>query len=1171
MSKGLKGITVKIDGDNTNLVKVLSNTEKETRSLSSELKGVNSLLKFDPKNTELLAQKQTVLTQAIEQTESKLKMLVEAQRQMSAEGKNADNSAEYRDLQREIAATQQKLSGYNTQLKNTQNAQKQAAKEAETLGQKIYKIASHIPVVHKLADGFVKAKKKITEAVKESSAVQKIGSAIEDTKKKVEDFKNAHPHVKKVVDEFHNMKEKVDELKNKLPSLKQSLTVVGSAATGAAKGGFQILKTAVGTTVKGFAGFTAAIGTAAAASAKVGMAFEESMSQVAATMGITRDTIAADGTKPFEILSQAAKDAGDSTKFSASEAAEALNYLALAGYDASTAAEVLPSVLNLAAAGGMDLAYASDLATDAMSALQIEASSENLTKFGDEMAVTAQKSNTSVSQLGEAILTVGATAKDMAGGTTELNTCLGILADSGIKSAEGGTHLRNVLLSLQTPTEKGAMALEKYTNGVYDAEGKMRPLNVVMGELNDSLSTMSQEGKTEVINQIFNKTDLAAAQVLLAGCAGGATDLSIAIGGTAIDLASFNDNMKKAADICSQTTTADAELEAQLEEGTITFDEYNAKYDELYDKAYQALGPMNNLGLSMSDIENATQSGDQLYLFASAINGVSDEAERAKYAQEIFGDSVEGLAPLLSSGITDMDGMKKKAAELGIELESSGNRFDELSGYIEGSAGAMSGMADTMNDNLEGQITILKSGLEGLGISIYEDMQKPLTDMAKEAQNIVGDLQEAFEKGGFTGIIEEVGNVIAILAQKLAVQLPGLIESALPPLINGFFTLIKAVTATFPTLLPQILGAAITLFGGLLQGLNETIPQLMAMLPTIIQTISQTLTANLPQLVSAGVQILVNLISGITQTIPTLIESIIGLIPVIVQAVMSNLPLILDAGLNLLLALVNGIVQAIPQLISMLPTIIDTIVGSLVSMLPKIMEAGIQLLNALVSGIIQAIPQLIAALPQIISSTVNTIIANLPKIIQTGIELLGALISGIIQAIPSLIAALPQVFSAIINAFKSINWADLGKNIIDGVIQGVKNAADSLINVFKDLAKTALDAVKDFFKIKSPSRRMRDEVGKMLPPGMAEGVEEAMPDAEKRIRTAMARGVQTTIDGYIKSGGNSYGGESAAMETGSGGFVQNLTINSPRELSPSETARLNRITLRQTVLKLKPT
>ena len=124
---------------------MLSDTEKESRSLSGELKGINSLLKFDPKNAELLTQKQTVLTQAIEQTESKLKTLTQAQQQMAEAGKNASNSEEYRDLQREIIATQQKLAGYNTQLKNTEAQQKQAAKEAQSFGKKIGEIATKIP------------------------------------------------------------------------------------------------------------------------------------------------------------------------------------------------------------------------------------------------------------------------------------------------------------------------------------------------------------------------------------------------------------------------------------------------------------------------------------------------------------------------------------------------------------------------------------------------------------------------------------------------------------------------------------------------------------------------------------------------------------------------------------------------------------------------------------------------------------------------------------------------------------------------------------------------------------------------------------------------------------------------------------------------------------------
>lgn len=247
-----------------------------------------------------------------------------------------------------------------------------------------------------------------------------------------------------------------------------------------------------------------------------GMEFEKSMSQVAATMGLSAEEIQS-GSAEFELLSQAAKDAGATTAFSASQAADALNYLALAGYDAATAAEVLPSVLNLAAAGGIELAYASDLATDAMAALGIEASNANLTQFGDQMARTASKANTSVAQLGEAILTVGGTAKSLAGGTTELNAALGVLANRGIKGAEGGTALRNVILSLSAPTDRAAKLLEELGVSVYDAAGDMRPLNKTFEDLSAAMADMTEGEKTNVLNEIFNKVDLKSAQALLAG------------------------------------------------------------------------------------------------------------------------------------------------------------------------------------------------------------------------------------------------------------------------------------------------------------------------------------------------------------------------------------------------------------------------------------------------------------------------------------------------------------------------------------------------------------------------------------------------------------------------------------------------------------------------------
>lgn len=246
----------------------------------------------------------------------------------------------------------------------------------------------------------------------------------------------------------------------------------------------------------------------AKSSVSVGMNFDASMSQVAATMGTTVDQI--------DNLTKVAKEMGSTTKFTATQAADALNYLALAGYDADKAAEVLPSVLNLAAAGGMDLAYASDLVTDAMASLNIEANKQNVDDFGNKLAMAASKANANVSQLGEAILTVGGTAANLKGGTTELTTALGLLANVGIKGAEGGTHLRNIILSLQSPTDEAAKKMQKLGLSVYDSQGKMRGLNDILGDLNSAMNGMTQGQKDSIINQLFNKTDLAAVNGLLA-------------------------------------------------------------------------------------------------------------------------------------------------------------------------------------------------------------------------------------------------------------------------------------------------------------------------------------------------------------------------------------------------------------------------------------------------------------------------------------------------------------------------------------------------------------------------------------------------------------------------------------------------------------------------------
>lgn len=761
-----------------------------------------------------------------------------------------------------------------------------------------------------------------------------------------------------------------------------------------------------------------------AASVKVGMEFEASMSQVAATMGITADTIAEDGTKPFDILSEAAKAAGESTQYSASEAAEALNYLALAGYDAATASEVLPSVLNLAAAGGMDLAYASDLATDAMSALGIAASNENLTNFGDKLAVTAQKSNTSVSQLGEAILTVGATAKDLAGGTTELNTALGILADSGIKGSEGGTHLRNVLLALQTPTEAAASALEKYTNGVYDAEGNMRPLNDILGELNGSLSEMTQEERTGVINKIFNKTDLASAQVLLAGCASNVGDLGVAFDSAGIDVKSFG----------------------------VSIDELVESFD----------------------------------------TSITQE-EFAKKAMSEYGVTAE-QAGVMYSGFMSV-------------LSDSGSRFDELSGYIDGSAGAMQNMADTMNDNLQGDLKILNSALEGLGISLYESVDNPMREVVQTATSMIGTLSDAFKEGGFDGMVGAIGDVMSQIVQRIAEAAPTLINAAVnmvssfceglksaPGLGDAGANLVMSIVTGIASCVGDIWTTSIVLIGKLAEGIATGAPQAVSAMATSLTDIVECIVDWLPDVLQAGVDIVLAIIDGIAQTLPTLIVQAANILIEICDALVQNLPAIVEAAINIVQALIDGLVSGIPLLIEgaiqlfmgiieaiptiiqaiveNLPQIITALVEGLVGALPQLLEASITLLMAL----IEAIPEIVVAiaenLPQIITAIATGLADAMPAIFTAAKDLLWNIITAIPEVVAGLASAIPDIIAGIVN----------------GLVGGVQAVFDAAV----ELGGGILDGIKSFFGIHSPSTVM-EEQGDYLVQGMINGLAE-LPD-----------------------------------------------------------------------------
>lgn len=480
------GAKIVLDGE-ADYRKALKNINTEQKELRSEMKLASSTFADQQNSIEALTKKNEILGKQYEKQQEKVEIYSRAV---------ADSTKKQEEAGSKVAELREALDKANTKMEDMADSSDESA---DALAEQ-QKIIDELKEKLSLAeDGYDKAK---NATANWQTSLNDAQTGLNNLGKELEDNQNYLKEAEKSMD---GCAESIDEYGKNVEEAKDKTSVFADVLKA------DLCAEAIKQGVEALAGSIKKI---TDASISVGSSFENGMSQVAATMGITSEEIRK-GSKDYETLKTAAEECGKSTKYSAAQSAEALNYLALAGYDAAKSAETLPKVLNLAAAGGMELGYASDLVTDSMAALEMEA--KDLDKYIDEMAKTSQKSNTSVAQLGEATLVCAGTVSLTKQSLETMNTELGVLANNGIKGAEGGTHLRNILLSLVSPTDNGAKALENYGIAVQDSTGNVRDLNDIMIDMNDSLSKLSDADKTNVISTIFNKTDIAAVNALLKG------------------------------------------------------------------------------------------------------------------------------------------------------------------------------------------------------------------------------------------------------------------------------------------------------------------------------------------------------------------------------------------------------------------------------------------------------------------------------------------------------------------------------------------------------------------------------------------------------------------------------------------------------------------------------
>ena len=510
-TKNIAGITAKLGLDVTGVTSALNQIEKKSKDIAREMAEVDKSLKFDPTNVVLAAQKQDLLAEAIKNTENKLKELESVQQKT--------NNA-FRDNKR----WEQQFAPLGAAIDETNEKLKKLQQQNEKMN-KDFADGKITPEKYKeYQDELEATKAKMKELQKQKSELE---ATFEDGHITADEYRAYQREVE-------NTKRQLADLRAQQNSTGKSAEELGKSAKGAGEGfknakgdvksyedAVSGLKTAIGDVsndLKGIvtvaSGAVAAVGTAAVGAVseavKVGASFEQSMSKVQAISGATGDEL--------EALKQAAKNMGASTSKTASESADALSYMALAGWKTEEMLTGLEPILRASEAGEMDLATCSDLVTDSMSAMGV--SVNDLSHYLDVVAAAQSNSNTSMQQLLEAFVECGGSAHNFGLNVEDLSTVLGVMANRGIKGSEAGTALNSIFVNMLGSTKRTAEAMDTLGLSLYDQDGKMKDMTEVLKEMGNALETATDEQRNNLEAMLGGKTQITALQAMVNGLNG---------------------------------------------------------------------------------------------------------------------------------------------------------------------------------------------------------------------------------------------------------------------------------------------------------------------------------------------------------------------------------------------------------------------------------------------------------------------------------------------------------------------------------------------------------------------------------------------------------------------------------------------------------------------------
>lgn len=529
----------------------------------------------------------------------------------------------------------------------------------------------------------------------------------------------------------------------------------------------------------------------------------------------------------------------------------------------------------------------------------------------------------------------------------------------------------------------------------------------------------------------------------------------------------------------------------------------------------QAMEGAGNEAVSFGDMLSASLVSDAITgAISSIVSGLKQMMEDSREFRKIMGSlEVSSQAAGYSADQTkqtykDLYGVladDQTAATTTANLQALGLAQDDLNKLVDGTVGAwakygdsipIDGLAEAINETAKtGKVTGTFADVLNWAGKSEDDFNDKLSKASTESDRANIILQELTDQG-LTGAGEawQENNKSLVDANKATADFQE-ITAKMGEAVEPIFTAIQ-------TIINDVLNALMQLTENIdFEGFASQILDFANSITEILQQITDGS-------ITAG--------EGFSQIIDIVVDALMGIIDTAIEM----LPQIIDTGLKISESLITGIMDKLPDIVSKIVEIITKITSVIIEKLPDILAAGVRILKSIIDGVVQTTPQLIGNIPVIFKQLVDAIISNLPQILEMGIKLIGELIAGIIKSIPDIVMAMPKVISGIVDVLKTYDWGEIGKNILKGLANGIVGFVGVVVDAAKEAAGAISNAFQDFFDIHSPSRLMRDKIGKQLPAGIAVGITDNQKEAIKAANSLSSQ-VSNAFDGVVKGASNS--------------------------------------------------